>query len=86
MAFNIKNDRADELLRELTALTGESLTDAITESLRQRLERERRLASHIRPDGTDSLRAAIERLRSHRVADIRTDDEVIGDDEHGLPA
>jgi hypothetical protein len=29
MAFSIKNDEADALLRRLTDLTGESLTDAV---------------------------------------------------------
>ncbi len=83
MAFNVKNDEADRLLRELTALTGESLTDAITESLRQRLLRERRIRCL---DAGDPLTQAIEHLRSLPVIDHRSDDEILGYDEHGLPA
>jgi len=39
MGMNIKNDEAHRLAQELAALTGESLTAAVTEALRERLER-----------------------------------------------
>jgi antitoxin VapB len=39
MAMNIKNDQTQKLARELSELTGESLTGAITEAVRERLER-----------------------------------------------
>jgi len=39
MAFSIKNEEADELLRELCERTGESLTTAIIVSLRERAHR-----------------------------------------------
>lgn len=89
MAFNIKNDQADDLLRELTELTGESLTTAVTESLRERLERERRRRA--RTDGIgaeDPIGVAITRFRDIATsvgADGLTDDELLGYDEHGLP-
>ena len=41
MSLNIKNQDAHRLARELSELTGESLTTAVTEALRERLERER---------------------------------------------
>lgn len=41
MALNIKNERTQKLARELAKLTGESVTGAITESLRERLDRVR---------------------------------------------
>ena len=41
MSLNIKNQDAHRLARELSDLTGESLTTAVTEALRERLERER---------------------------------------------
>lgn len=37
--MNIKNPEAHQLARELSTLTGESVTGAVTESLRERLER-----------------------------------------------
>jgi antitoxin VapB len=41
MALSIKTDEADRLARRLSKLTGESLTEAVTKALRERLERER---------------------------------------------
>jgi antitoxin VapB len=40
--LNIKSEDGYRLATELSALTGESLTTAVTEALRERLERERR--------------------------------------------
>jgi antitoxin VapB len=42
MSLNIKNEDAHRLAREVASLTGESLTGAVTEALRERLERLRR--------------------------------------------
>ena len=41
MSLNIKNEEACMLARDLAWLTGETITEAITVALRQRLERER---------------------------------------------
>ena len=41
MALSIKTEEADRLARELSQLTGESMTEAVTKSLRERLEREK---------------------------------------------
>lgn len=42
MGMNIKNEEAYRLTRQLSKLTGESLTTAVTEAVRERLERVRR--------------------------------------------
>ena len=39
MAMNIKNDETQRLARKLSEATGESLTAAMTEAVRERLER-----------------------------------------------
>jgi antitoxin VapB len=39
MGMNIKNDEAQMLAHKLSELTGESLTAAVTEAVRERLER-----------------------------------------------
>jgi antitoxin VapB len=39
MALNIKTEEADRLARELSRITGETMTDAITQAMRERLER-----------------------------------------------
>jgi antitoxin VapB len=41
MALSIKTEEADRLARELARLTGETMTEAVTRALRERLERER---------------------------------------------
>ena len=42
MSLNIKNEETCRLAGELARLTGETMTGAITEALRQRLDREKR--------------------------------------------
>ena len=42
MALSIKTVEADKLARELSRLTGETMTEAVTKSLAERLERVRK--------------------------------------------
>jgi antitoxin VapB len=42
MSLNIKNENAHRLARELAEATGESMTLAVSEALRERLERVKR--------------------------------------------
>ena len=39
MSMNIKNEQAHKLARKLAKITGENITAAVTESLRERLDR-----------------------------------------------
>lgn len=80
MALSIKNEEADHLARELADTTGESITEAVVTSLRERLERERRRPGR----GKRLLDLAVE-VASYPVLDDRTADQIIGYDEHGLP-
>lgn len=80
MAFSIKNEEADELLRELCECTGESLTGAVIVSLRERLERERLRTSSKR----ERIEAAVAAMRALPVIDEHADD-VLQWDEIGLP-
>jgi antitoxin VapB len=41
MSLNIKDEKAHRLARELARLTGESMTAAVSEAIRERLERVR---------------------------------------------
>jgi len=41
MSLNIKNDEAHRLAQELAKVTGESMTVAVSEAIRERLERVR---------------------------------------------
>jgi len=51
MSLNIKNEEAHRLARELAALTGESMTVAVTEALRERIERVRAYRDYGRGSG-----------------------------------
>ena len=81
MAFSIKNDEADELLRELCERTGESLTGAVIVSLRERLERERVRTT----TKCERIEHAITALRALPVISDLTADDVLQWDENGLP-
>jgi len=83
MALNIKNAQADELARALAARTGQSITDAVVNALREQPKREtgRRLAPRL----TEELRAICERCAALPDRDKRSPEEIIGFDEHGLP-
>ena len=83
MSLNIKNPETHRLAREVAARTGESLTTAVTESLRQRLAG---LPGH-NPD--PGAIAAIREVQALIAAlpdrDTRSAEEILGYDEAGLP-
>jgi len=85
MALSIRDPETDRLARELARLTGESMTGAIRVALEERLAREKRR----READIDRRRRAINAIVEHAsrlpVLDDRTDDEILGYDEHGLP-
>ena len=83
MALSIKHPEADRLARQLAEATGESLTDAIIQALRERLRREQ---ARIRPPRLrDEIRAIRQRCAALPVRDHRSPDEILGYDEKGLP-
>lgn len=85
MALNIKSLEAHRLAQELAALTGESMTTAATEAMRERLDRLRRdrrtgtgLAERLLRIGKDCAPRLKEPYRSADPADLLYD-------EKGLP-
>ena len=82
MALSIKHPEADRLARQLADETGETITEAVTKAIRERLVRET-------GEDKDAVRAEIDRIVAEvamlPVLDDRTPDEIIGYDEHGLP-
>lgn len=84
MGLNIKNEEAQRLAQELAKLTGESMTAAVRESLRERLERLRRernvsLADRLLAIGKDCAAHLKEPFRSSDHGDL------LYDDRDGLP-
>ena len=78
MALNIKSDIVDQLARKLAAQTGESITKAVETALAERLERVRR-----RGRSVEALRELQAYASSLPILDKRSDDEILGYDEHG---
>jgi antitoxin VapB len=83
MGMNIKNPEAHRLARELAELTGESVTGAVTESLRERLERLRAeqregVAVALLVVGRDAAKRMSRKLR-------QTDPDDLLYDSDGLP-
>lgn len=64
MALSLKNEEADRLARELSRLTGETMTDAITKAIRERLDRLR--AEQAESANYVSRMEAFVRERAHR--------------------
>jgi antitoxin VapB len=83
MALSIKDREAEHLARELAKQKGESLTDAIVKALHERLQR---VTGRHRPIGlADQLDDIAKRCAALPVIDERSEDEILGYDEKGLP-
>jgi antitoxin VapB len=85
MAILIKDQEADQLIRTLAERTHESITEAVKQAVRERLDRVPLNESEIA-------------VRKHKLAELfayfdslpsinahLTDEEIIGYDENGLP-
>lgn len=83
IALSIKHPEAARLARELAAATGETLTEAVLNALRERLTRQRGKSRS--PRVRDELRAIRERCARYPVLNARCADEILGYDEHELP-
>lgn len=84
MALNIRNAEAERLAAELARQTGETKTEAVTKALRDRLTRvQRERSGHSRADRLDEIAL---QCASLPVLDDRSPDDILGYDEHGLPA
>lgn len=83
MALNIKNPETHHLAQELADQTGESLTEAVTVSIRERL------ASLQVGRKSTAMAAAVAEIQDFVAAlpdrDRRSADEILGYDDHGLP-
>ena len=83
MALSVKDPEADRLAREIVARTGETLTSAVIVALRERLARLRGRARRRRL--RDELREIAQRCVQLPTLDDRSDEEILGYDERGLP-
>ena len=82
MALNIKDPETDLYARRLAALTGRSITEAVKLAVKEQVAREERRQGKA---SWEEIQALIERAASRPVLDDRTEDEILGYDEHGIP-
>ena len=85
MALNIKNPETEKLAREVARRCGTGITAAVTDALREKLDRERK-KPHQEDDFEAFMRridAIVERFNNRPLLDRRTPDEIIGYNEHG---
>ena len=81
MQIQIASDEAGLLLGRLSELTGETAEEAVTKALRERFDR-------LIAEGKDAykvrLLAIADRVAAMPELDARTEDEILGYNEHGL--
>lgn len=80
--LNIKSEDAYRLASELAELTGENLTTAVTEALRERLERERKARDV--EDRVARVMAIARDIRARLPASVTSDHSWLYD-EDGMP-
>ena len=83
MAVSIKNPETERLARQIARETGETLTQAIQRSLKERRDRlSRQRRGRISTEGLEDILRRVDALPT---LDTRTEDEILGYDGQGLP-
>ena len=83
MALSIRNAKAEKLARELAAESGENITQAITRSLEERLQRLRGRSTAI--DLVEEIMKISRRCSEIPDKDQRSPDEILGYGPTGVP-
>jgi len=83
MALSIKNTETERLARMVARETGETITQAIQQSLQERMDRLRRRRRE--KQISESIEDILRRVDSMPTLDLRPEDEILGYDEQGLP-
>ena len=83
MALSIQNKKAEELAREVAAHSGESITQAITRALEERLERMRGRRTAF--DTAAEIIKISRRCSQLPNRDTRIPEEILGYDSIGVP-
>ncbi len=83
MPLNIKDPATERSVRELAALTGETVTTAVQRAAEERLQRVRRARAG--RSLADEIMEIGKRCAELPDLDRRSADEILGYDEHGLP-
>ena len=84
MPLNIKDDDTHTLAKRLASLTGESMAKAVKRAIQEKLAQVEKMRGG--PPLADELDRIALYCASLPRRDERSDDEIIGYDESGLPA
>ena len=82
MALSIRNSQAEKLAREVAAISGENLTQAIMHALEERLER--LTGRRITTDIVQEIMAISQRCSSLPDKDKRLPEEILGYNQSGI--
>lgn len=85
MALSLKDPETDALARQVAKLTGETLTEAVRRSLAERLQNEM-IRRGRKPFDRGAIDELVRRFGELPVLDRRSDEEILGYDENGLPS
>jgi antitoxin VapB len=83
MALSIQNEKTEKLAREVASQSGETITQAITRALEERLERMR--GRRTATDTTVEILKIARRCSQLPDKDARTPEEILGYDDIGVP-
>ena len=83
MALSIQNSKAEKLAREVAAQSGETITQAITRALEERLERMRGRRTAV--DTAAEIIKISRRCSQLPNRDTRIPEEILGYDSIGVP-
>jgi antitoxin VapB len=83
MALSIQNSKTEKLAREVAAQSGETITQAITRALEERLERMR--GRRTVSDTAAEILKISKRCSQLPDRDVRMPEEILGYDELGVP-
>jgi antitoxin VapB len=83
--LNIKDEEVRRLAHQLATRTGQTMTEAVRQALREKLDREQ---ARDRASRELVIQRVLERARAtaaRPLLDSRSADEIIGYDEYGVP-
>ena len=83
MSINIKDSKTDVLAREVAKRTGETITNAIRTALQERLQR--LMGRYTAPTKREKLYEILARVDALPRLDTRSEDEILGYEESGIP-
>lgn len=83
MALNIKSPEAEQAVRRLVELTGESITEAVTRAAEERVQRLEAERQADRAARNERILALVRKIQAMPILDDRPEDEILGYNEFG---